>query len=127
MGNIEIDVSFVPEKLKAFTKNEVQMNIAVKNSGTEIYWSECDVVLSSPLSLSHDSELNSGRTRIGILKPGQALNRQVKLYTRPNNYPDDYKFSIIAYLYDGDGAVAERLEKKLSIPCAAEEKPMQDK
>jgi len=127
MGNIEIGISFMPEKLKAFTKNEVQMNIEVKNSGTEIYWSECDVALAPPLSLSHDSELNLGRTRIGILKPGQLLNRQVKLYTRPNNYPDDYKFSIIAYIYDGDGAISERLEKRLSIPCAVEEKPMQDK
>ncbi len=127
MGDIEVDVGFVPEKLKAFTKNVLQMDISVKNSGTETYWGECDVVLASPLSLSHDSELNMGRTRIGILKPGHSLNKQVKIYTRPNNYPDDYKFSIIAYVYDGEGAIAERIERKLSIQCAVEEKPMQDK
>ena len=127
MGNIDVEVSFAPEKLRAFSRNELQMSIILKNLSNEIYWGECDVVVAPPLSLAHDSELNIGRTKMGILKPAQNLNKQVKMYTRPNNYPDDYKFSIIAYIYDGDGAIAERFEKKFSIQCAAEEKPVQDK
>ena len=127
MGNVDVEVSFVPEKLRAFSRNELQMSITLKNIGSETYWGECDVVLAPPLSLSHDSELNIGRTRVGILNPGLGASKPVKIYTRPNNYPDDYKFSIVAYIYDSDGAISERVEKKLSIPCAAEEKPMQDK
>ncbi len=129
MSDVEVSIDFAPSKLKAFSRNEMQMNIILKNSGANIYWSECEVVVSSPLSLAHDTELNTGRTRMGLLKPLSSISRPIRIYTRPNNYPDNYKFSIVAYIYDGDGAISERLEKKMEIACVSEEstKAVQDK
>jgi hypothetical protein len=126
--HVEIEVAFNPSKLRAFAKNEAQMSIVLKNLDAEkTYWSECEVVLAPPLSLSHDSELNMGRTRIGILKPTGTASKQVKLYTRPNNYPDNYNLAVTAYVYDEDGAIAERVEKKIEIQCITEEKVVSER
>lgn len=124
-----MNIGFTPSSLKAFSRNEAEMTITLKNLGGNTYWSECEVVVSAPLSLAHDSELNMGRTRLGILKPFANISKPVKIYTRPNNYPDEYTFSIVAYVYDSDAAIAERIEKKVSIMCVTEEnaKPVQDK
>lgn len=120
--NVDIDVSFNPQKLKAFSRNEVRMEVKLKNlTESSIYWGECEIVVASPLSLAHDIEMNTGKTRIGILKPADGASKMIKLYTRPNNYPDEYKFKITAYIYDEDGAIAERFDKNLSIECAQEE------
>ncbi len=127
MSSVDIEIAMKPETLMAFSRNEVQMDITLKNQSPMIYWSECDVAVVSPLSLAHDGDMASGRTRIGILKPMSKINKSVRLYTRPNNYPDDYKVSIVAYVYDGDGAIAERIEKKIEIPCREKERPMQGK
>ncbi len=128
MERVEIEVSFVPPRLRAFARNEAQISIVLKSLDNErTYWSECDVVLASPLSLSHDSELNMARTRVGILKPMGRANKQIKFYTRPNNYPDDYTLGIVAYLYDEDGAIAERIEKKFAVQCVAEEGAIPEK
>ncbi|MCL5430277.1 MAG: hypothetical protein M1504_02245 [Candidatus Marsarchaeota archaeon] len=122
MAKVEINVEFVPGKLKAFTKNETQMTIVFKSADKDqTYWVECDVVVTPPLSLAYDSEMNMGRTRIGLLKPDSTLSKLVRLYTRPNNYPDDYKLNVVAYVYDEDGAIAERLERPVSIVCVEKE------
>ncbi len=121
MTNVDISVDFVPQKLKAYSRNEAFMNITVRNTNeSQSYWCEGDVSLTSPLSLAHDSELNAGRTRIGIVKPGCSSTKQIKLYTRPNNFPDEYKISLVVYAYDEDGAISERIEKKVGIVCAQE-------
>ncbi|MCW6160167.1 MAG: hypothetical protein LVQ95_03720 [Candidatus Micrarchaeales archaeon] len=130
--NVDMDVSFTPQKLRAFSRNEVRMEINLKNlTESSVYWGECEIVVASPLSLAHDIEMNTGKTRIGILKPMGYASKIVKLYTRPNNYPDDYKFKITAYIYDEDGAIAERFDKNLSIECMqeelAKEPPVKDK
>lgn len=119
--NVDVNVDFSPGKLKAFSRNEANMTITLKNNTNEIFWGECEVNVTSPLSLAHDAEMNNGRTRVGIVKPMGTATKQVKIYTRPNNYPDDYTFSVVAYIYDGDGAISERVEKKASIMCAVEE------
>lgn len=122
MTDLDIKVEFTPARLKAFMKNETYMNIITRNmSDVRTYWCECDVNITPPLSLSHDSEMNIGRTRVGILKPMGISRKQVKLYTRPNNFPDDYKIGIIAYIYDEEGAIAERIEHSASIVCSSDE------
>lgn len=121
MANVDISVQFEPKTLKAYSRNTAQMDITVSNTTDNTYWSECEIHLQSPLSLAMDSELNSARTRIGILKPNSGAKKAVNLYTRPQNYPDEYPLTIVVYIYDGDGAIAERMEKKVAIHCAAEE------
>lgn len=120
--NVDIDVSFSPQKLRAFSRNEVRMEVKLRNlTNNSTFWGECEITVSSPLSLAHDIEMNAGKTRIGILKPGGSAVKAIRLYTRPNNYPDEYKFKITAYVYDEDGAIAERVDKDLGLECTQEE------
>lgn len=114
----KIETRFDPETLRANKKNEATMYLSVSPSdGAKEYWCECDIIVNPPLSLAYDKELNIGRTRVGILKPNKKLEKQVKLYTRPNNYPDNYPVMITLYLYDEDGAIAERLERSEPVRC----------
>ena len=114
----KIETRFEPESLKANRKNEAVMYLAVSSSDSgKAYWCECDITVNPPLSLAHDKELNMGRTRIGILKPGQKIEKQIKLFTRPNNFPDDYPVNVTAYLYDDEGAIAERIDHSEPIKC----------
>lgn len=120
MPDAKVETRFDPVSLKANNRNEATMFLSVSaTNGSKIYWCECDIIVSPPLSLAHDKELNIGRTRVGILKPDHKLEKQVKLYTRPNNFPDNYPVSITTYLYDEEGVIAERIEQSELIKCEA--------
>ena len=107
-----------PAVLKAYARNEASMHIMLKNTDpVKTYWCECDVAVKAPLSLAHDKELGIGRSRIGILKPGGEREKELRLYTTPNNFPDEYTLTVTAYLYDEDGAIAERTEQAGSVKC----------
>ncbi len=130
MQNAEIVIELTPAKLKAYARNELQMTVALRNlSDTATFWGECEVNVVSPLSLAPDTELNTGRMRIGLMNPLESASKVVRLYTRPNNFPDEYSVSVVAYIYDKDGAIAERIEKRSTVLCAVEEnvKPVQGK
>ncbi len=123
MSDLSVSAKFVPEKLKAYAKNEAIMIIRLGNANkTNHYWCECDVNVKSPLSLAHDRELDTGRTRMGIVHPESAIEKQIKIYTRPNNFPDGYAVKITAYVYDQDGAISERIELQATIECENEPK-----
>lgn len=114
----KLETRFEPATLKANKKNEAVMHLSLSaNASHKNYWCECDIVVGHPLSLAHDKELNVGRTRVGILKANKKIEKQIKLYTRPNNFPDSYPVDITVYLYDEDGAIAERVEQKETIKC----------
>ena len=118
MDGLSVGIRFDPLAFKAYSKNEgyALINITSKdNPGT--YWCEFDVTLKSPLSLAPDKELDAGRTRVGIIKPGSSIERKIRIYTRPNNYPDSYPMVFTFYMYGEDGAIAERIEKREEIPC----------
>lgn len=118
MPNVKLETKFEPEVIKANKKNEITMHMSLSAAdGHKTYWCECDIIVSAPLSLAHDKDLNMGRTRIGILKPAKKIQKQIKLYTTPNTHPDYYPISITAYLYDEDGAIAERAEQSENIKC----------
>jgi hypothetical protein len=118
MAAIRLTVKFEPQKLRAYNRNEAVMNLAFENAdGAKQYWCECEIEVKPPLSLAGDKELNAGRTRVGIVKPAESKSKQVKLYTRPNNFPDSYSVGITTFVYDDDGTIAERLEQTESIAC----------
>lgn len=117
MAKVEISARFEPEVLKAYSKNDATLIIIVKNLGGTPYWCECDVNVKHPLSLAYDKELATGRTRVGILRPNGTIEKKIKIFTVPNNFPEDYQVSMTAYVYDEDGAIAERLEKSEAVPC----------
>jgi len=115
---MQVTVKFDPQVLNAYKRNEATMHISFENvDSAKQYWCECEIAVKSPLSLAGDRELDAGRTRIGIVKPNESKNKQVKLYTRPSNFPDSYRVGITTYVYDDDGAIAERLEQTESIAC----------
>ena len=118
MAIVEVSASFEPATLKAYSKNEAYLVLSLKSlDGAAPYWCECDVTVKPPLSLAHDKELNTGRTKVGIVKPNGSMSKKIRVYTMPNNFPDDYKASVTAYVYGDDGAIAERTEKSASVPC----------
>ncbi len=118
MDEMQVELEFEPDTLKAYAKNEAEMRIRISNKGAELLWCEADIGVVSPLSLAHDRELDMARTRIGIIKPGASVEKRVKLYTRPNNFPDDYKVHITTFAYGEDGAISQRMEKDGIITCA---------
>ena len=118
MATVDLSTEFEPQVLKAYTKNEAVMKITMKSlDPSRTFWCECDINVKPPLTLAHDKELGLGRTRIGIIKPNGTIQKPIRLYTSPNNFPDEYPISIIAYVYDEDGAIAERLEFSKGIRC----------
>ena len=118
MPIVDVAAKFEPEVLKANKRNEATMHLSLKNvDESKTFWCECDIKVNPPLSLAYDKELNIGHARVGILKPNRSMIKQIKLYTRPNNFPDNYALNITAYVYDEDGAIAERIEYNASIRC----------
>jgi hypothetical protein len=118
MSSVTTDVIFEPDALKAYIRNEAAMKLKLKNTDqARSFWCEADVSVNSPLSLAPDTELGIGKMRVGILKPGSSIEKSIKLYTRPNNFPDQYGIKITVFLYDEDGAIAEREDKLITIPC----------
>jgi hypothetical protein len=117
MGDIDLSVTFEPERFRAYFKNEAEMKLKFSNPGKGTFWCECEINVVSPLSLAHDKELDAARTKVGILKPGSSIEKRIKLYTRPNNFPDDYKVKLTSFFYDEDGAISERTESEASIKC----------
>lgn len=117
MPKISLKVKFEPEKLKANSKNEAFAILKVSNNESKPLWCESVVSVKLPLSLAHDKESKTGFTRIGIVGPGKHMEKKIRIFTRPNNYPDKYGMSITLYAYDEQGVIAERLEKQESIEC----------
>ena len=112
MAKMQVTVKFDPQTLKAYKRNDLAMNLVFNNVDDEKqYWCECEIAVKSPLSLAVDRELDAGRTRAGIIGPGESRNKLVKLYTRPINFPDNYRVKITTFVYDDDGAIAERIEQ----------------
>ncbi|MCL4383019.1 hypothetical protein M1278_00050 [Candidatus Marsarchaeota archaeon] len=117
MANLIIKTEIQPSALKAFSKNEVVLFIEVFNPTSQILWGESEINVNSPLSLSFDSELNKGKMRVGILEPNQKKQKKLNIYTKQNNYPDDYKINMIFFVYDTDGAIFERIDQQVILPC----------
>ena len=118
MPAVKIETRFEPGSLKVNRRGEVTMHLSISTEdGHKTYWCECDINVKPPLSLAHDKELDLGRTRIGILKGKQQYRKADTALHRPNSYADTYPVSITAYLYDEDGAIAERVVQEEGIRC----------
>ena len=118
MENIKLKVNFDPMELKQNSKNEFFLILDFSNINDKLnFWCECDVIVKHPLSLAHDKMLDIGRTRVGIIGPNENIEKRIKVYTRPNNYPGEYELSLTAYLYDREGIIAERIDRKDTVIC----------
>lgn len=105
-----VKIKFDPEVLDRTKATEVNMSLEFRTpNAKKEYWCECDVVVRAPLSLSHDTFMEKGRNRVGILGPAKkAIIKQIKLFTSPSLSSNDLLVSVTTYLYDEDGTIAER-------------------
>ncbi|MCL4381011.1 MAG: hypothetical protein M1331_03060 [Candidatus Marsarchaeota archaeon] len=117
MTSTIVSVNIEPAMLKAYSKNEAMLHINVASKSDQILWCESEISVNSPLSLSFDSELAKGKIRIGIVEPHHAISKKVNIYTRPNNFPDEYEINLLLFIYDRDGAIFERIEQKVPVIC----------
>ncbi|MCL5117603.1 MAG: hypothetical protein M1124_02125 [Candidatus Marsarchaeota archaeon] len=117
MTSTIVSVNIEPSTLKAYSKNEAVLNITVTSQNDQVLWCESEISVNSPLSLSFDSELARGKVRVGIVEPNQTISKKINIYTRPNNFPDEYEVSLLFFIYDRDGAIFERIEQKVPVIC----------
>jgi hypothetical protein len=117
MTSTIVSVNIEPSTLKAYSKNEAVLNITVTSQNDQVLWCESEISVNSPLSLSFDSELARGKVRVGIVEPNQTISKKINIYTRPNNFPDEYEVSLLFFIYDKDGAIFERIEQKVPVIC----------
>ena len=105
-----VKITFTPDIVDRRKANEINMGLEFSApKADKEYWCECDIVVRAPLSLSHDTFLEKGRNRVGILGPGKkAIIKQVKLFSSPSMSSNDYLVTITTYLYDEEGTIAER-------------------
>ncbi len=122
MTNLSIKTILEPSDLKAYSRNEALLLIEISNQNEQVLWCESEIKVTSPLSLAFDYELNRGFVRIGMMEPNKTKKKKVNLYTRPNNFPDDYKLNILFFIYDKDGVIFERIEHQVIVPCKENKK-----
>ncbi len=108
---------FSPIRMTAYIRNEVEMEVSVKNEGQEPRWVECDVSIPEAISLAPDRALSKGRMRIGIALPKEKISKKIKIYGGASSYPDTYVLRLTFYGYEKDGTIAERYEVKPELRC----------
>jgi hypothetical protein len=108
---------FSPIRMTAYVRNEVEMEVSVKNEGGEPRWVECDVSIPEAISLAPDRMLSKGRLRIGVALPGERASKKVRLFGGASSYPDTYTIRLTIFGYGKDGTIAERYELKSDLRC----------
>jgi hypothetical protein len=118
MPEITVTLSLSPEKIRAFTYNELEMKLSAITTDSELYWIECIYDVPAPLSLAPDKSLITAKSLIGILQKGELREKRVKIYASNDVYPNTYLLKVTLYLYDKDGAISERKEYTKEIECS---------
>ncbi|MCX8197752.1 MAG: hypothetical protein N3F07_00955 [Candidatus Micrarchaeota archaeon] len=108
---------FSPIRMEAYVRNEVEMEVSVKNEGNEPLWVEADVAVPEAISLAPDRLLSRGRMRIGIALPGERISKKVKIFGGASSYPDTYAIRITFFGYGKDGTIAQRCELRSDLRC----------
>lgn len=108
---------FSPIRMLAYMRNEVEMEVTVKNDGDEPRWVECDLVIPEAISLAPDRMLSKGRMRVGIVLPRDSISKRIRLHGGPSSYPDTYAIRLTFFGYGKDGTIAERSEIRTDLRC----------
>lgn len=114
---IELSARIHPNVLFAYCQNFVNLIIRVENRSNDIFWCEADVKVPDNLSLNPTSELSKGRVRIGILEKKEFIEKSVRVFAGQYTPPQVYQVNITLYLFNKDGIIETRLEKKIEIGC----------
>ena len=108
---------FTPIRMAAYVRNEVEMEVLVRNEGNSPRWVECDISTPDAVSLAPDRSLSKGRMRIGIALPGEKISKKMKIYGGAGSYPDTYTIRLTFFGYGKDGTIDERCELKSELRC----------
>lgn len=108
---------FTPIRMAAYVRNEVEMEVSVRNEGNSPRWVECDIATPDAVSLAPDRSLSKGRMRIGIALPGEKISKKMKIYGGAGSYPDTYAIRLTFFGYGKDGTIGERCELKSELRC----------
>ena len=76
--------------MSAYIRNEVEMEVTVRNEGQEERWVECDISIPEAISLAPDRSLCKGRMRVGIALPRDKISKKIKIYGGASSYPDTF-------------------------------------
>ena len=117
MPEINATLDILPEKIKPFAFKELDMSLKVDTKEEGRYWLECIFDVPTPLSLAPDKELQNGKVLIGILDKENPREKKVKICAANDVYPDTYKIRATLFVYDSDGAIAERKEYAKELEC----------
>ena len=108
---------FSPIRMSAYVRNEVEMEVLVRNEGDSPRWVECDITTPEAISLAPDRSLSKGRMRIGICLPREKISKKIKIYGGASSYPDTYVIRLTFFGYGKDGTIEERYEVKADLRC----------
>lgn len=108
---------FSPIRMEAYARNEVEMELSVRNEGDSPRWVEADISVPEAVSLAPDRSLPKARVRVGIALMGEKISKKIKIYGGAGSYPDTYTIRLTFYGYDRDGTIAERAEFRSELRC----------
>ncbi|MEM4165915.1 MAG: hypothetical protein QW153_04200 [Candidatus Bilamarchaeaceae archaeon] len=114
---VELSARVHPDVLFAYSQNFVNLIIRVENHDPSLFWCEIDIKVPESLSLSPTSDLQKGRVRVGILTKKEFIEKLVKIFANQYTPPQIYPIFITLYLFNKDGVIESRLEKKIEIRC----------
>ena len=114
---LNIATHFSPIRMAAYVRNDVEMEVSVRNEGESPRWVECDITLPEAVSLAPDRMLSKGRMRIGIALPREKISKKIKIYGGASSYPDTYVVRLAVFGYGKDGTIEERYELKSELRC----------
>jgi hypothetical protein len=108
---------FSPIRMVAYSRNDVEMEVVVKNESDKPLWVECDLTIPEAVSLAPDKMLTKGRMRVGIALPRERISKKIKIYGGPSSYPDTYAFRLTFFGFGHDGAIEHRCEARADLRC----------
>jgi len=108
---------FSPIRMEAYVRNEVEVEVIVRNEGPEPRWVEADIAIPEAISLAPDRLLPKGRLRIGIALPGEKISKKLKIFGGASSYPDTYAIRLTFFGYGQEGTISERCELKAELRC----------
>ena len=117
MPEINTTLALTQDKIKAFTINELELKMQVGTDSTEPHWVECVYEVPMPLSLAPDKSLLTAKSLIGIIGAQMPKEKRVKIYSKNDVYPSTYTIKATLFIYDKDGAIAERKEYTTELEC----------
>ncbi len=121
---VDLDLKVHPDVIFAYNQNHVELVIQVNNKNEHNCWVEADILVPERLSLSPDNSLRKGRIRIGIIDGKQYIRKATRVYASTYTNPQMYRCKIVAYVYNKDGIIQNRLEKPVDIRCEMKKAPV---